>query len=451
MALRRSVIAIWCFALASLVLCFIIARADRRPTESALDTGAVGLASADSGTVRKAILHVYRHPQEYNDIVARALIRLVKKPAAPGTDDFQNQNAALQLLMSHHETSAVPTLIKRVEQDPSDSLAAFVLGEIGDEKAVDALIRLVEKRDHGQRSVYIALGKIGGEKALQFLVSRLSKDSGNWDLVEALGETRDKRAMESLLQLWRKHKEGALGMSYLVAIGKVSDERGLPLLLEASRSPDRWRRATAAEGLGRTHSKKALDRLAEMLAKEKDEQVWYGVTIGLAIYGGEEATKLLAEQLQKVTNEVIETMSRGQPMGKRWEDIDCLVKALAATRRASALVAIMDLIDSLHRFGAERYVKINRRDKTNAETCVLTVVWSFGRLRGRFDLIGGPGAGRFMRAGDAGERLSRILQRHLTCWEKEGKEIKELATMGKILPFAWPPEDPYLDSRRGGE
>ena len=405
-----------------------------------------GLLSEEYGAFAEATSYLASHPEEYNDAIAAALIQILKEPQDLGAEGLDRQNAALQLLSSHKERAAVPILLAKLARNPGRTEIAWALGQIGDETAVDALIAICDSKNAKGNKADIALGMIGGQKAVQFLVRRLRSDPTDQDVIEAIGETRDNRALDSLLQLWAEHKEGAVGMSYLVAISKVSDERGLPLLLQASRSRERWTRAAAAEGLGRTHSARALKRLGEMLKEEEDEQVWYSVTIGLALDGGQEATKLLIKELARVTSVAIANMTRGQPLGEESEYIDYIVKALAATKRASGLVAIMGSVDRLQKFGARRYVRVNLTNKGDAEACILSLLWSIAQLRGNFDLVGG---GHFIGAADPGERLERLLDRHLTWWRKEGNTIRELAAAGMNIPFAKQPEAPYIDCRRG--
>jgi hypothetical protein len=93
------------------------------------------------------------------------------------------QSAAINALGKIRLKSATEPLLKQLKLWTSTAVLAqeiiFALGEIGDNRAVELLVIMLEK--HGSRSVRsqaaIALGKIGGAKALEALKRRLTEET----------------------------------------------------------------------------------------------------------------------------------------------------------------------------------------------------------------------------------------------------------------------------------
>ncbi|HIO57804.1 MAG TPA: HEAT repeat domain-containing protein [Candidatus Poseidoniales archaeon] len=111
--------------------------------------------------------------------------------------------------------------------DDIPEFAARVLGEIGDERAVELLIGVL-LNDNKSNRWYAArvLGEIGGERAVEPLIEALSYDEGGWydyevheAAAEALGEIGDKRAVEPLIGLldagWKVSKAAAEALKKL--------------------------------------------------------------------------------------------------------------------------------------------------------------------------------------------------------------------------------------------
>jgi HEAT repeat protein len=146
---------------------------------------------------------------------------------------------------------AVEFLIERLKDKNSDVRrnVAWALGEIGDARAVDALIKALKDRVIRIR-VAEALGKIGDSRAVDALIEALR----DWDedvrksVVWALGEIGDARAVDALIEALRDWDED-VRKSVVWALGEIGDARAVDALIKALK--DRVIRIRVAEALGK--------------------------------------------------------------------------------------------------------------------------------------------------------------------------------------------------------
>lgn len=175
----------------------------------------------------------------------------------------------------------VEGLIKALsyEKDPDvREDAASALGEIGNSKAVEPLIKALE--DSGnvvRRYAAEALGKIGDKRAVEPLIKAL-KDSHykvcnnaadsdyrmRDSAAEALGKIGDKRAFELLIRTHLR-VSSCLPASLLE---KISNEETVELLIKALEDMDCVVRWSAAETLGEIGDKRAVEPLIKVLGDE---------------------------------------------------------------------------------------------------------------------------------------------------------------------------------------
>lgn len=80
--------------------------------------------------------------------------------------------------------------------------AAWSLGEVGDERAVEPLIEALNDRKRVREVAARALGEIGDARAVKPLIKVLQ--SGNWEVsgtsAKALGKIGDERAVQALVE-----------------------------------------------------------------------------------------------------------------------------------------------------------------------------------------------------------------------------------------------------------
>ena len=143
--------------------------------------------------------------------------------------------------------------------------AVITLGEMGDERCVEPLVRALRDGDWQVREVAIeALGLVGSPAVEQLV--RMLRD---WDIrkyaIRALGKIRDERVLDPLISQLRSDEFHLDAMEALVELGQPSVENLVPLL----KDKDEQIRKRAVIVLGRIKDSGVLEPLMEML-KDSD-------------------------------------------------------------------------------------------------------------------------------------------------------------------------------------
>ena len=143
--------------------------------------------------------------------------------------------------------------------------AVITLGEMGDERCVEPLVRALRDGDWQVREAAIdALGQVGSPA-----VEPLLKQLRDWDIrksvIRALGKIKDERVLEPLVNQLRSDEFGLDATDALVTLGEPAIVR----LVAALKDKDESIRKQAVIALGRIKSTQALDPLIEML-QDKD-------------------------------------------------------------------------------------------------------------------------------------------------------------------------------------
>jgi HEAT repeat protein len=255
--------------------------------------------------------------------------------------------AAVMALAERKEKAAVDPLIGILDRDypPVQASAAFALGEIGDERAVEVLLQQIKdgQTDSIRSNAAIALGKIGKEEAVPGLINKLrdnkagvrgsaaialgrignetavgplievlnsgkivegkAKDSVNTNVelrgsvILALGEIRSSEATDTLIGILNdKEEKLSVRIAAASALGKIGDQKAaetLKIVLE-DKSTDSNIRKQAFLALGNTKNKEIAGIL---VAKMNDTE--YGASSREALkYMGEPAVDPLIEKLK---------------------------------------------------------------------------------------------------------------------------------------------------------
>jgi HEAT repeat protein/CHAT domain-containing protein len=143
-------------------------------------------------------------------------------------------------------------LFDRLGTESPQSAAAWALGKLGDTRAVEPLISVLEDRHRGrselQRQVVRALGALGDLRAVEPLLAALNDkaDLGSLraDIALSLGRLRDARAVEPLIGLLEaRHRRGVLGSDRVSsacaeALGELGDSQAVEPLLAIVRAKD---------------------------------------------------------------------------------------------------------------------------------------------------------------------------------------------------------------------
>ena len=169
---------------------------------------------------------------------------------------------------------AVEPLIELLKNQDFDVRcnAAMALGDIGDARAVPALIEGLEDNP----MVFSALGKIGDARTVPLLLDglrqgRFRKLVNEECVMEALGDIGDARAVPLLIEALKDallEKELAYFghiRTPAEALGKIGDTRALPVLLDALKHQDWAARQVGAEALGKLGDDQAVPPLIEAL------------------------------------------------------------------------------------------------------------------------------------------------------------------------------------------
>jgi HEAT repeat protein len=143
--------------------------------------------------------------------------------------------------------------------------AVITLGEMGDERCVEPLVRALRDGDWQVREVVIeALGMVGSPA-----VDALIKLLRDWDVrkyaIRALGKIRDERVLNPLIAQLRNDEFNEDATEALVELGKPAVDK----LVVALKDKDENTRKQAVIALGRIKDPEALDPLIEML-QDKD-------------------------------------------------------------------------------------------------------------------------------------------------------------------------------------
>lgn len=131
----------------------------------------------------------------------------------------------------------------------------------------------LRKDSHVQCLAATSLGRIGDETAVEPLIKALKDD----DFVEkdcaalALGRLGDKRAVLPLIQIFNNEKEGGYIRECAAwAIGKIGDEKSVEPLIKALNDESFHLRADAAEALGMIGGLRAIKPLIKVLKNEEE-------------------------------------------------------------------------------------------------------------------------------------------------------------------------------------
>ncbi len=132
--------------------------------------------------------------------------------------------------------------------------------------AVDLLLRYIRDYD-ARKSVIKVLGKINDERVLDPLISMLHndefKDDATWALAE-LGQPAVGRLLECL-----KNQDEVIRKQAILALGEIKDSSTVDLLMEGLQDPDwfiRLSSAAALEKIGDPRGREAI----KLLAKDPD-------------------------------------------------------------------------------------------------------------------------------------------------------------------------------------
>jgi HEAT repeat protein len=197
--------------------------------------------------------------------------------------------SAMMALGERKEKSAIEPITGILTRDYtiSQNCAAFALGEIGDEGAVDALLKQIKDSDSEQvrSNCALALGKIGEESSLPYLIDRLrdSKAGVRSSAALALGKVKEETAVEPLIQILETGKTSGgtamdtinadpdLRKSAILALGEIGGARATETLINVITYKEERNdvKIVTASALGEIGDSRAIETL-KMVVDDKN-------------------------------------------------------------------------------------------------------------------------------------------------------------------------------------
>ena len=192
-----------------------------------------------------------------------------------------------KLDMSDHRVEAVPAFIEVLERRSYDAThhrlreeAAGALGQLGDSRAVPALVAALEYRHDSYLHTCAAnaLAVIGDTSAVPGLIVALNHGPASLkgDAAEALGQLGDSRAvgpLVSVLHWTRNRDEGWLAGLTAEALGRIGDPRAIPHLLAELAHVGEREALSIAQALRQLGDTLAVSDMIEWL-ESPDAETW---------------------------------------------------------------------------------------------------------------------------------------------------------------------------------
>lgn len=178
--------------------------------------------------------------------------------------------------------AAVAPMIVLLQTNPDNRLrfaAAGALGQIGDSRAFEALLRAFSSDNYEpvRGAAAEALGSLNDARAVDPLVQALSQND-YWvrdGAIRALGNMRVTTAVEPLTRIVADVRSPCnLAGEAARALGKIGDARAVGRLIAALRDQERCKeyhvRVAFIEALGHLNDSQAFESLVQALKKEED-------------------------------------------------------------------------------------------------------------------------------------------------------------------------------------
>jgi|GEM_PF-429122 len=221
---------------------------------------------------------------------------------------------------------------------------------------VEGLIKALgyEKNPHVREHAASALGKIGDERAVEPLIKRLADgDRGvQWSAKSALGNMGNS-TVEPLIEALKDENEG-VRRGATSALGKIGDERAVEPLIEALKDENEEVRGGAALALGKFGDERAVEPLIEAL-KDENKDVRNSATLVLGEIGDESVVEPLIEALkdenEKVRGGAASALGNASALGKIDDEraVELLIEALKDESEGYS----SDVIEALSKIGGE--------------------------------------------------------------------------------------------------
>jgi len=213
--------------------------------------------------------------------------------------------------------------------------AAFALGEIQSDKAIQSLIGVLNnKSDFLRRSAVDALGKIGSDEAVITLIKLLDDETEDVQIsvIDALGKIKSEEAVKPLIEVLKYENEDInVQRSVVYALGKIESDRAVELFIEMLEHDNNDVRKNAVEILSEIKSKEAVPSLIAVLIDVSDDvDVRRSVVYALGEIKSKEAVPSLIAVLIDVSDDIDVRRSVVYALGeiKSKEAVEHLIEVL---------------------------------------------------------------------------------------------------------------------------
>jgi HEAT repeat protein len=221
----------------------------------------------------------------------------------------------------------VDALIERLEEEAGYEFLFYVaktLGQIGNSKAVEPLLQMLERlkvginypnngnSDDGRSDFIEALGRIGDKEAVEPLITCLLEDGYKFhraEAAQALGRIGDKRAVDPLIKVLRKDNE-IVKSGCIDALRRIKDKRAVKPMIDVL-SHRLTGGATYADGGGNIGNQLGtvlgdfgdVQTIQPLISALKDEYGQLGVPYALAKLGGEKVADIMIDAVKNCSSD----------------------------------------------------------------------------------------------------------------------------------------------------
>lgn len=241
--------------------------------------------------------------------------------------DKKVQTAAVVTAEMLNDKIAVPALINLFNEIRRSSTSwdgmqiihvTSALGALGDKRATPVLIKGFELyKSDDEKAVFVwspaagALGKLGDESAVPYLIEALN--NGNVedprDIVEALGELKDKRASHALRKVLITSSDGYARVRAALALARVGDEFhkefSVTALIEILNDDSNTAQGRAAEALAKLGDERGVSALIDALNNNRRVARGLPFVIPLGENGDKRAVPYLIDILNSGYNNLM--------------------------------------------------------------------------------------------------------------------------------------------------
>jgi HEAT repeat protein/DNA-binding transcriptional ArsR family regulator len=166
---------------------------------------------------------------------------------------------------------ALLTVLRDSQNKQAVRIASYILGNCGDHKIAESIIRILEGSSDHWRCQYCitATGFLKYQPAVPVLLKYLENSRNNirGSAATALGNIGSEKAVDSLIQALSDEARDVRG-SAATALGNIGSEKAVDSLIMALSDKARDVRGSAASALGKIGSEKAVDSLIKALSDE---------------------------------------------------------------------------------------------------------------------------------------------------------------------------------------